>query len=111
MLLLLHLHQLLPQDLVVPIEVEVVLVGFSGDGGYGYTLDSSKLLSMLSSHLQVRHNTGWHERRGVHRVNHQAHPPLTPPPPTRGWGRGGAEVTSVCVGGGGGMFHRATACC
>jgi hypothetical protein len=42
------------QDLVVPIEVDVVLVGFSGDGGYGYTLDSSKLLSMLSSHLQVR---------------------------------------------------------
>jgi len=44
---------LLCQDLVVPIEVDVVLVGFSGDGGYGYTMDSSKLLSMLSSHLQV----------------------------------------------------------
>lgn len=43
----------------MPIEVDVVLVGFSGDGGYGYTLDSSKLLGMLSSHLQVREGGGW----------------------------------------------------
>lgn len=57
---------LLPQDLVVPIEVDVVLVGFSGDGGYGYTLDSSKLLSMLSSHLQVRE--GDYLRRGFCQV-------------------------------------------
>lgn len=38
----------------MPTEVEVVLAGFSGDGGYGYQLDENKLLSMLSSHLQVR---------------------------------------------------------
>jgi hypothetical protein len=37
----------------VPIEIEVVLAGFSGDGGYGFHLEESKLISMLASHLQV----------------------------------------------------------
>lgn len=45
---------IVPQELVVPIEVEIVLVGFEKDGGYGYHLDSTRLLNMLSSHL------GWY---------------------------------------------------
>jgi hypothetical protein len=36
----------------VPLEVEVVLVGFSGNGGYGYKLEAERLLSLLSTHLQ-----------------------------------------------------------
>eukprot|EP00879_Flechtneria_rotunda_P025006 GHRR01026535.1.p1 GENE.GHRR01026535.1~~GHRR01026535.1.p1 ORF type:complete len:149 (+),score=10.10 GHRR01026535.1:168-614(+) len=39
-------------DLVVPIEVEVILVGFNGDGGYGYKLQGPRLASLLSTHLQ-----------------------------------------------------------
>lgn len=31
----------------VPLEVNVVLVGFSGDGGYRYTIDSHKLDEIL----------------------------------------------------------------
>lgn len=40
-----------PQELVVPIEVDVILVGFEADGGYGYRLDGGRLLNMLSAHL------------------------------------------------------------
>lgn len=31
----------------VPLEVNVVLIGFSGDGGYRYTMDSQKLEEFL----------------------------------------------------------------
>ena len=31
----------------VPLEVNVVLIGFSGDGGYRYTIDSHKLEEFL----------------------------------------------------------------
>lgn len=31
----------------VPLEVNVILVGFNGDGGYRYTLDSQKLQEFL----------------------------------------------------------------
>lgn len=31
----------------VPLEVNVILIGFSGDGGYRYTLDSQKLQEFL----------------------------------------------------------------
>jgi hypothetical protein len=40
------------QELVVPIEVDIILVGFSGDGGYGYKLAPDRLLNLLSTHLQ-----------------------------------------------------------
>lgn len=36
----------------MPIEIDIILVGFSGDGGYGYKLGSNTLLSLLSTHLQ-----------------------------------------------------------
>ncbi|KAF8055392.1 hypothetical protein HT031_006759 [Scenedesmus sp. PABB004] len=39
-------------ELVVPIEVDVVLVGFDGEGGYGHQLKPERLLSLLSTHLQ-----------------------------------------------------------
>eukprot|EP00882_Tetradesmus_deserticola_P033751 GHRQ01038579.1.p1 GENE.GHRQ01038579.1~~GHRQ01038579.1.p1 ORF type:complete len:211 (+),score=51.37 GHRQ01038579.1:361-993(+) len=39
-------------ELVVPIEVDIILVGFAGDGGYGYELTPSRLLNLLGSHLQ-----------------------------------------------------------
>lgn len=33
----------------MPLEVNVVLIGFNGDGGYRYTLDPQKLESFLKS--------------------------------------------------------------
>lgn len=39
-------------ELVVPIEVDIILVGFSGDGGYGYKLQPDRLLNLLATHLQ-----------------------------------------------------------
>lgn len=36
----------------MPIEVDIILVGFSGDGGYGYKLQPDRLLNLLATHLQ-----------------------------------------------------------
>lgn len=40
-----------PQTLTVPVEIDVFLVGFEGDGGFGYRLDATKLVSLLSASL------------------------------------------------------------
>jgi hypothetical protein len=45
-----HQH-LTPQELQVPVEIDVFLIGFDGDGAYGYQLQPSRLLQMLSSSL------------------------------------------------------------
>ncbi|GFH23479.1 uncharacterized protein HaLaN_21095, partial [Haematococcus lacustris] len=39
------------QALSLPVEVDVVLIGFEGDGAYGYTLDSYELDEQLASGL------------------------------------------------------------
>ncbi len=43
------------------------LVGFNGDSGFGYTLQASKLSSLLSSALQTHCPTAWdtNEELGV----------------------------------------------
>lgn len=39
--------------LQVPLEVNVVLIGFSGDGGYRYSLDTHKLEEFLKVSFQT----------------------------------------------------------
>eukprot|EP00899_Mesostigma_viride_P009408 jgi/Mesvir1/18469/Mv14320-RA.1 len=49
------LHDRNKSPLMLPLDVNVVLVGFSGDGGYGFTVDAEKLRSFLMlSSLQYR---------------------------------------------------------
>ena len=41
------LHFFIQVPFPIPLEVNIVLVGFNGDGGYRYSLDSRKLASVL----------------------------------------------------------------
>ena len=37
------------QTLILPIEVDLLLVGFDGDGGYGYSIDHAALDELLGT--------------------------------------------------------------
>lgn len=46
--------RLLQVPFQVPLEVNIVLVGFNGDGGYRYTLEAHKLEEFLKSSFPTR---------------------------------------------------------
>lgn len=45
---------LLQHTVAVPIEIDVVLIGFNGDGGFAYTMDSAQLESLLYETYPIR---------------------------------------------------------
>ena len=47
--MIIDMCRLLQVPFQVPLEVNVVLVGFNGDGGYRYTLDAHKLEEFLKN--------------------------------------------------------------
>jgi hypothetical protein len=63
------------QSLVVPMHVEVFLIGFDGTGGYAHTLDTAQVLSLLHSGLNQHcpHSLETDEELGVcFQINYQA---------------------------------------
>lgn len=63
-------HTILPrflQSLLVPVDVEVFLIGFDGDGGYAHKQDTGMLLNLLSAGLNQHcpHSLETQEELGV----------------------------------------------
>jgi hypothetical protein len=50
------------QSLLIPVDVDILALGFDGDGGYSYTMDSTLLEEMLAATL---HEAGEVRRTGV----------------------------------------------
>ncbi|KIZ06288.1 hypothetical protein MNEG_1669 [Monoraphidium neglectum] len=44
-----YIEQGISESLIVPVDIEVFLIGFDGDGGYAYKQDASQLLSLLNA--------------------------------------------------------------
>jgi hypothetical protein len=45
--------------LLIPIRIDVFLLGFKGDGGFGVAIDANRLYSLLGTHLSVVCPTDW----------------------------------------------------
>lgn len=64
----------MPQSLLVPVDVEVFLIGFDGDGGYAHRQDTLQLHNLLDAGLNQHcpHSLETQEELGVcFQINYQ----------------------------------------